>query len=85
MAEEIFVQRGNKRLRVKKQYAQDYVAAGYNIVTNGGKVIQQAIPTDVDVLRKAYVEQVSEIAALKKELQELKSSSKSARKKRDIE
>lgn len=67
------VKRANVILNIKDDQVRDYLDKGYSVVSAGGKVLQQAIPTDINVLRKAYVDHVARIAQLEKQLNALSS------------
>lgn len=69
------VQRGNVFLTVSDEEVNKYMAKGFSIVDEYGKVIKQSIPTELKELQKAYSEHEAiikqkdaEIAKLKAEL-----------------
>lgn len=69
----IRVERGNVVLRVEDYEAQHYLSLGYNVTDETGAVIKASIPTDLGTLRSAYVEHISKIAALEKQVADLTS------------
>jgi regulator of replication initiation timing len=68
-----FVQRANVILEVADDDIQYYYQKGYNqIDEKTGKVILEAIPTDISVLRAKYMEHLKEIKELQAENEDLK-------------
>lgn len=68
-----FVQRANVILEVADDDVKYYYQKGYNqIDEKTGKVILEAIPTDISVLRAKYMEHLKEIKELQTENEELK-------------
>jgi regulator of replication initiation timing len=68
-----FVQRANVILEVADDDIQYYYQKGYNqIDEKTGKVILEAIPTDISVLRAKYMEHLKEIEELQAENEDLK-------------
>ena len=53
------------------------MSMGFNQVDKNGKIIKKAIPTSIEELRKAYIEQLSEIESLKAEIKRLRRAKKS--------
>ena len=71
------VQRYNVILDIDDEELPKYMNLGYNqIDAVTGKVINEAIPTDANVLRCAYQEHIKEIAELKAEIEKLKAKPK---------
>lgn len=75
------VQRGNVFLTIDDEDIKKYMAKGFSVVDQFGKVIKQSVPTELGQLQKAYSEHTElikqkdiEIASLKAELQALKSA-----------
>lgn len=58
------VRRANVVLKIKDFELKRYLDMGYNQIDETGKVIQEAIPTDVNTLKKAYVDMKKRIAEL---------------------
>lgn len=69
----IKVVKGNVVLRVDDSLMDHYVEKGYTAKTLDGRILKEAIPTDVSSLRKAYLQSKEEIASLKAEIEQLKS------------
>ena len=44
---------------------------GYNVIDEKGKVLKEAIPSDIGTLRKCYVEHLNKIAELEARIAEL--------------
>lgn len=72
----IYAQKGNQICRIEEHQIATLVEQGYNIVDESGAVLQQAVPTDIALLKKCYIEHVQKIKELEKEIESLKSSSK---------
>lgn len=68
----VYATRGNKVLRIEEYNIRKYVEQGYNIIGDAGEVLQSAVPTDINVLKKAYAQHVKEISELKAEVEALK-------------
>lgn len=75
------VQRGNVCLDIPEADIPKYMAKGFSVVDEYGRVIKQSVPTEIGQLQKAYSEHVAtikakdiEIASLKAELQALKTA-----------
>ena len=67
----IKVVKGNVVLRVDDSLLDFYVNKGYTAKTLDGEVIKEAIPTDVNSLRQAYLRSKSEIKALEEKIKSL--------------
>lgn len=67
----MIVQRANVILRIDDDSAQKYLNLGYNVIDEKGKVLKEAIPSDVGTLRKCYVEHLNKIAELEARIAEL--------------
>ena len=67
----MIVQRANVILRIDDDSAQKYLNLGYNVIDEKGKVLKEAIPSDVGMLRKCYVEHLNKIAELEARIAEL--------------
>lgn len=73
------VRRGNVILIVPDYQKAEYLAKGFDVVDfNTGKVIESSLPSDVNVLKKAFIEHTAllkkkdeEIAILNKKLHDL--------------
>lgn len=68
----IYAERGNRVIAIREDSIQKYVEQGYMITDEFGNVIKNTIPVDVPNLKKAYVEHIKEIEALKAENSQLK-------------
>ena len=67
----MIVQRANVILRIDDDSAQKYLNLGYNVIDEKGKVLKEAIPSDIGTLRKCYVEHLNKIAELEARIAEL--------------
>ena len=62
------VQKANRILTIRDDLVVDYVDRGYNLISKGGGVLREAVPSDIATLQKAYLDHKAEIARLKNEL-----------------
>ena len=67
----MIVQRANVILHIDDDSAQKYLNLGYNVIDEKGKVLKEAIPSDIGTLRKCYVEHLNKIAELEARIAEL--------------
>ena len=77
----MIVQRANVILHIDDDSAQKYLNLGYNVIDEKGKVLKEAIPSDIGTLRKCYVEHLNKIAELEAKLAGLQSKAESKAKK----
>lgn len=70
------VRRANVVLTVTENEMEKYLARGFTILDDSGKVIKKPIPNDVNALRKAYIEHEAEIAKLKAKIEQLEAQTK---------
>ena len=75
----IKVVKGNVVLRVDDSLMDFYVDKGYTAKTLDGEILKEAVPTDVNSLRKAYLKCKSEIKTLEAEVSALKAELASAK------
>lgn len=68
----IKVRRGNGSLFVSEDEKQRYLDMGYNVITEGGKVVEKSNAKDVVTLRERCDELEAENSALKSQLEEVK-------------
>lgn len=68
----IKVKRANVVLTVDDDKKDYYLAKGFNIYSQDGELLEEAIPVDIGVLQKAYVMQKAKIKALEAEIASLK-------------
>lgn len=68
----VYASRGNKVRRIDEFDIPKYIEQGYNITDDSGKVLQQAVPTDIAVLRKSFVTHTNQISILQAQIDELK-------------
>lgn len=87
------IRRGNVVLRVDEALVDYYVNMGYDLIDEeSGSVIRAAIPKDVGVLQKFYIEHMlrieqleDKVAELSTEIEALKKSTKKPARKKDEE
>ena len=60
------VERGNVVLHIADNEVQHYLQLGYNLTDESGNVISSAIPSNLGVLQKYYVEHTEKIEELEK-------------------
>ena len=58
------IERGNVVLKVQEHEVQRYLRLGYNVTDDTGKVLTEALPNDVGLLQKHYVEHKKKIGEL---------------------
>lgn len=66
------IKRANVVLHVDDADINHYLELGYNVIDEKGKVIKEAVPTDLKFLQTAYMKQKEEIASLKAEVDKLR-------------
>ena len=76
----VYATRGNRVIQIEEYNIPKYVEQGYNIINNNGAVLQGAVPTDVQVLKKSYSQHIKEIEGLKAEIASLKAELENAKK-----
>ena len=64
----IKVRHGNVVLRVPNYQMQEYLAKGYDVIDEDGKIIKHTTPSDINELKKAYVEHINKIEELETKL-----------------
>lgn len=74
----VTVRRGNVILNVSDEQKQEYINKGYDVISdNGLTVLERTVPSDINVLKKAYVDNAKEIKELKAKLAETTNESDS--------
>ena len=73
----VTVRRANVILSVSYEQKQEYLNKGYDVISDNGTVLEGTVPTDVNVLKKAYVDHTNEIKELKAKLAETDNGSDS--------
>lgn len=58
------IERGNVVLKVQEHEVQRYLKLGYNVTDESGKVLKEALPNDLGLLQKFYVEHKKRIEEL---------------------
>lgn len=77
----ITVQRANVILDVPEEWLDRYLDEGYSVIDAKGNIIRSAIPKDVGILQKAYLEHTQRIKELEEEIEQLKQKKISRQKK----
>lgn len=80
---DITVKRANVLLTVPEDQKSEYLAKGFDVVDDRGRVVEHTTPSDVNTLKRAYIDHLKEIEKMKKEISELKSQLKAAKKKKN--
>ena len=75
------IRRANVVLDVTENEVEKYLADGFDIIDDNGKVLKASVPNDVNALKKAYVEHENEIKSLKEEIERLKAQTKAVNEK----
>lgn len=73
------VERGNVVLHVDDRDVDYYINMGYNHTDEQGGIISAALPKDVGVLQKYYVEHLAKIESLEKEIANLTAGNTAAK------
>ncbi len=69
------VRKANVVLTVTENEINKYLARGFTVYDDSGKIIAKPIPRDVGSLTKAYIEHEAEIKALKEKIAKLETQS----------
>ena len=64
------VRRGGAFLTISKDLVDRYMAKGFDVVDDNGKVLKASVPNDVATLQKAFEEHVARIKELETKLAE---------------
>ena len=73
------VQRANVVLQVDDEQVNEYLAKGFDVIGDDGKVLQASVPNDVNVLKQKFVEHTERIKALEDEIASLKAKKTSTK------
>lgn len=79
----VYVQRANVVYEVDSESVSYWLKKGFDVIDKSGKVLEKALPNDLGVLQKAYVENQKKIAELEAQVKELEAELKKAKKKKD--
>lgn len=71
MNDVITVRRANVILKVPVEQKSEYLAKGFDVLNQNGAVSEHTVPSDMNVLQKAYVEHLKEIDMLNEKLKNL--------------
>ena len=66
------IRRANVTLDVDDTEVEYYLNLGYNVIDDNGKVVSEALPSDLRTLQKHYIESKKRIAELEAEVAELR-------------
>lgn len=78
----IFATKGNKVRRIDEASIQKYSDQGYTITDEKGKLLKECIPTDLPLLKTAYIEHTRKIKMLEDEVSSLKAQLEKAKSKK---
>lgn len=70
-----YVRRANVVLNVEDDSLGYYIDLGYDVLDENGNVVTKAIPNDLGVLRKFYIEATEKIKRLEARIEELENQS----------
>lgn len=76
MSDTVQVRSGNKYLDIPADAVSRYVAKGYDVVDESGKVIVKSIPNDLGILKAEYIKALETIKKLESEIAALKAAKK---------
>ena len=79
----IFAKKGNKVRRIDEASVQKYSDQGYTIINDKGDVLKESVPTDLTLLKTAYIQHTRQIKMLEDEVASLKAQLTKATKKAD--
>lgn len=78
----VAVQKYNVILEIDEEELEKYMSLGYNqIDINTGEILNEAIPTDINVLKLKYQEHKEKIAELEQQIEDLTAKLKKREKK----
>lgn len=66
--------KANVVLKIEDDEVKRYLDLGWNVYDTKGHLVKEAIPSDLGVLKMAYVNHTNEIAKLKAEIAKLKAN-----------
>ena len=64
------VRKRNEVLRVKDDLVKHYLSIGYDVIDEGGNILQKTIPTDMTQLKGEYAKLTAQVEELKAKLAE---------------
>lgn len=67
------VERGNVVLTIPDRDIQHYIDKGFSLLDEQGHIVKQAVPKDLNVLQKAFIDNRKEIERLNARIAELES------------
>lgn len=70
-----YAQKGNQVSRIEEFQIAELLEQGFNIIDEKGSVLHEAVPTDLNILKRAFVDNRKRIAELEAEIESLKKSS----------
>lgn len=71
MATMVKVRKANVVLHIKETEVKRYLDLGYDVIDDGGDIVQKSIPNDIVTLKNAYLQHTAEIEKLNAEVQRL--------------
>ena len=69
----VTVKRGGSYLTVPAMAVERYLAKGYDVVDESGKVVESSVPNDINLLKIAFKKHIKKIQELEAEIAQLKS------------
>lgn len=76
------IERGNVVLDVKEDAVEHYMALGYNVIDEQGRIVKTAVPTHLGTLQAAFVRSEAKIADLEARIKELEAENASLKSKK---
>lgn len=68
----MYARKANRIRQVAEHEVEKYLDLGYDITDEAGNILKSAIPTDVSLLQKYYVEHTAKIAELEQTIASMK-------------
>ena len=68
----LYAQKANVVTRINEADADKYVANGYKVIDESGRIVKDTAPDNLTDLKNAYISNVAEINTLKGEIERLK-------------
>lgn len=81
----LYAQKANVVTVITEDKADSYVADGYKIIDETGRIVRETAPDNLDTLKEAYISNIAEINMLKAEIVRLKDELSRAEKARQAD
>ena len=81
----LYAQKANVVTVITEDKIDSYVADGYKIIDETGRIVRETAPDNLETLKEAYISNIAEINMLKAEIARLKDELSRAEKARQAE